>query len=306
MSYSTSLRLGACAILFLAITQFSVEPVDAQPPGRLSPKISSTSGETKVKFTEPLSDRDLSKFRGYQSEEIPPGWKIDGKHLFFDGSGIGDIMTKETYGDFELQVDWKIEEGGNSGIMFRVTPGDEEPFMSGPEIQILDDEAHDDGKSELTSAGALYGLYPATDKSLRKVGGFNNSRIVVEGNKITHYLNSKKVLEAEIGSEDWNKRLAESKFKDWEKFAKSSSGHICFQNHGDPVRFRNIRIKRLGDATDAEQEEGKAAGRGSVGGPPGQSQRAGQAGNRGTIRGRPPGVGDRRGQGENRGGGGGK
>ena len=251
-------RVAICAISMFALLQFWLVPeASAQLQKQM---LEGPIGLDKGgKFVELLANRDMQHFRGYASEEIGPGWSIEGKHLVYDGSGGGDIMTKETYGDFELQVEWKVEEGGNSGIMFRVTTGDDAPYVSGPEFQILDDEAHSDGGSELTSAGALYGLYPATGKKVRGAGKWNKSRIIVKGNNITHYLNNKKVVEAEIGSEDWNKRLAESKFKDWEKFAAATNGHICFQDHGDPVRFRNIRIKSMGEMTEVSDPHGNKA-----------------------------------------------
>ncbi len=190
-----------------------------------------------------LDSNDLSKFRGYQTEEIPSGWSVEDKTLIFNGVGSGDIITKDTFQDFELQVEWNVSEGGNSGIMIRVGLGDSAPYITGPEFQILDDERHADKASELTSSGALYGLYPAERKKIRDAGKWNTSRIVVEGNKITHYLNDTRVVVAEIGSADWSERLAKSKFKDWDKFATLETGHIAFQNHGDPVKFRRIRIK---------------------------------------------------------------
>lgn len=214
---------------------------------------------SKPRFVNLLESKDLSQFRGYAQEEIGEGWSIDGKYLYFDGSGGGDIITREVYEDFDLQVEWKVADGANSGIMYRVSLGDSAPYMSGPEYQILDDAEHSDGENELTAAGSLYGMIPAKDKKLRDVGTWNKTRIIVEGNKITHYLNSKKVLEAEIGSDEWNEQLENSKFKDWEKFAKNKEGHIAFQDHGNEVWFRNIRIKRLGDAGNSDQA--KAGGR---------------------------------------------
>jgi hypothetical protein len=216
--------------------------------------VEADKGGASKKFEELLDTKDLSKFRGYQTEEIPEGWTVQGKNLIFDGTGKGDIITRDTFKDFELQVEWSVEKGGNSGIMFRVTLGDSEPYISGPEIQILDDENHGDGKNELTSAGSLYGLYAPNDKKLNGPGKWNKSRIIVQNGKVTHYLNGVKVLEAEFGSEDWNQRLANSKFKSWEKFNQAQEGHIAFQNHGDPVKFRAIRVKRLGSDTDPDAE----------------------------------------------------
>jgi hypothetical protein len=208
----------------------------------------SKKGATSKKFEELLSSKTLDSFRGYQNDAIGDGWEIQGKYLHFDGSGGGDIITKETYKDFELQFEFKVAVGGNSGVMYRVSLGDKAPYLSGPEYQVLDDSKHKDGGSELTSAGALYALY-APDKESKKTkasgGRWYKAKIIVEGNKIRHYFNNKKVVEAEINSSDWNTKLGASKFKDWEKFAKNSSGHIAFQDHGDEVWFRNIRIKRL-------------------------------------------------------------
>ncbi len=213
-----------------------------------------TGGTTgKARFVNLLDSRDLSQFRGYESEQVGEGWSLDGRDLYFDGSGGGDLITRQTYGDFDLQVEWKVANGANSGIMWRVSLGDSAPYMSGPEYQILDDSEHADGANELTSAGSLYGMFPAKDrdgnKTLRDVGTWNKTRITVVGNRVTYYLNLKKVLETEIGSPEWNEQLGKSKFKDWEKFAKNRGGHIAFQDHGNEVWFRNIRIKRLDNGT---------------------------------------------------------
>ncbi len=248
MRHIQPIRLGALAILSLAAVQFAFVPDALGQRQRLQQQSIQSDAdleEVKEKFVELLGEKDLSQFIGYQTNEVGAGWTIEGKHLVFDGSGSGDIMTKNTYEDFELQLEWKVEEGGNSGIMFRVTTGDEQPYLSGPEFQILDDDAHADGKTDLTSAGSLYGMYPAEGKKLRAVGSWNKSVIVSKGNHVIHKLNGVKVVDATIGDAKWNEKLAESKFKDWEKFAKATTGHISLQNHGDPVRFRNIRIKKL-------------------------------------------------------------
>jgi hypothetical protein len=213
---------------------------------------------SKPRFVNLLDSKDLSLFRGYAQEEIGEGWSLDGKYLYFDGSGGGDIITKDVYDDFDLQVEWKIADGANSGIMYRVSLGDDAPYKSGPEYQILDDAEHQDGKNELTAVGSLYGMFPAKEKTLRDVGTWNKTRIICDGNKITHYLNSKKVLEAEIGSDEWNKQLGDSKFKDWAKYGKNKEGHIAFQDHGNEVWFRNIRIKRL---VGSEMADNKKSGR---------------------------------------------
>lgn len=217
----------------------------------------SAMGKAKPKFEDLLENKDLSRFRGYASKDIGDGWSIDGKYLYFDGSsGSGDIITVDEYDDFELQFDFKVTEGGNSGVMYRVSLGDNAPYFSGPEYQVLDDEEHPDGKNELTSAGSLYGMYAPENKKNRAAGTWNQARIICKGNKVTHYLNGVKVVEAEIGSDEWNERLNESKFKDWDKFAKNKKGHIAFQDHGNEVWYRKIRIKRLSDTATASRSRG--------------------------------------------------
>lgn len=196
-------------------------------------------------FTVLFDGKSLDQFRGYKSQEIGKGWKIDDGNLMFDGSGGGDIMTKKKYSDFELTLDWKVSPGANSGVMYRVTTGDNAPYLSGPEFQILDDTKHRDGKNELTSAASLYALYAPEGKETKPVGQWNSAKILHKGNRIEHWHNGKKVVSAEIGSDDWKKRVAGSKFKDWKKFGASQSGHIVLQDHGDKVWFRNIKIKTL-------------------------------------------------------------
>ena len=154
-------------------------------------------------------------------------------------------MTREEFDDFTLELDWKISSGGNSGIMYRVATGDTAPYYSGPEYQILDSSRHADGKSRLTSAGALYGLYPSPADCEKPAGEWNSAKIVVQGKHIEHWLNGRKIVDCEIGSDDWARRVAQSKFATWEKFGKMARGHIVLQDHGDQVWYRNIRITPL-------------------------------------------------------------
>lgn len=202
----------------------------------------STESESKVLF----DGSSLKNFRGYKTEELGSGWSIDNGTLRFSGKGGGqDIITKEKYASFELTFDWKVSPGANSGVMYRVTTGDDAPYFSGPEYQILDDGKHPDGGNDKTSAASLYGLYSAKDKQLKPVGEWNSAKVVVDGDKVEHWLNGKKVVSTEIGSDDWNSKVADSKFKDWKKFGVAKTGHICFQDHGDEFWLRDIRIRTI-------------------------------------------------------------
>ncbi len=188
---------------------------------------------------------ELSDFRGYTSEEVGAGWSMADGVLHFNGNKCGDLVTKQQFGNFVLEFEWKISEAGNSGVMYRVSLGDKKPYKSGPEFQVLDDAKHKDGKLESHRAGALYALYAPKNKNLNPVGEWNSSKIVLNGNSVQHWLNGKNVVEAELGSQEWNKKVNASKFKTWEKFGKNKKGHLCFQDHGDPVWYRNITIKSL-------------------------------------------------------------
>ena len=167
----------------------------------------------------------------------------------FDGEGGrgggGDLVTKEAYTNFVLMFDWKVSEGANSGVMYRVGLGDRAPYLTGPEYQVLDDAVHRDGGNPKTAAGSLYALYPAEGKALNEVGQWNSAKIVVNGNNVQHWLNDVKVVDIEMQSEDWQAQVAASKFAKWKKFASQETGHIVFQDHGDRVWYRNISIQTI-------------------------------------------------------------
>lgn len=200
-------------------------------------------GDREVGFT-PLFKGESENWKAYGKEGWPEGWKFEDGVLHRHASG-GDLASKGEYGDFDLRFGWKVSPGGNSGVMYRVTESDEPAYLTGPEYQVLDDAKHKDGQNKLTSSASLYALYPPTEDVLKPAGEWNRSRIVVEGNHVRHFLNGKKVVDVEIGSDDWNKQLAASKFATWPKFGKNAKGKIVLQDHGDEVWYRNMRIKDL-------------------------------------------------------------
>ena len=196
--------------------------------------------------------KSIEHFRNYNKKDAPVSnkWKVENGELTLTGSGGGDIVTKDQYESFEFTVDYKISKGGNSGLMFRVIEVEKKPpYDSGPEIQIQDNV---DGKDP-QKAGWLYQMYqpPKDEKTGKPVdatkpaGEWNTLRFVLNGNKGEVYMNGTKYSEWEIGSADWNERLGKSKFAKWENFAKHAKGHICLQDHGNVVSFRNIKIREL-------------------------------------------------------------
>ncbi|QDS98744.1 3-keto-disaccharide hydrolase [Adhaeretor mobilis] len=195
-------------------------------------------------FSALLGEDAAQKWIGYKTQEWPKNWKVE-EGVLSRTAGGGDIMTSEKYDNFDLRFDWKISEGGNSGVLYHVSTGDAQPYKSGMEYQVLDNESHKDGGNTMTSAGSLYAMYAPTKQVVKPAGEWNTGRIVVRGNRIKHFLNGKIVVDAERNGEEWNRKLAASKFATWEKFAKNKNGHISLQDHGNDVWYRNVRIKKL-------------------------------------------------------------
>lgn len=189
-----------------------------------------------------------ANWRGFKKEGVPDEWQTQDGTLALTRGGAGDLITKEKYQDFDLRFDWNISERGNSGVIYRVAeegPNTGATFETGFELQLLDDTGYPEWPRDHLS-GALYDVYTVPESvPATKAGEWNTSRIVVKDGKIEHYLNGKLVAETQLGSDDWKQHLANSKFADWPRFGKVERGHIALQDHGNPVRFRNIRIKPL-------------------------------------------------------------
>ncbi len=193
--------------------------------------------------TTPIALFDGKSLTGWTTldgKPITKGWKVENGLLIRDSRG-GHIVTTKEFKDFELRFEWKIAARGNSGVKYRL-----KKFGSqwlGCEYQIYDDRGKLDSNS---STGSIYALYaPPKDKPLKPVGEFNSSMILVRGNRIEHWLNDRKIVEAEIGSQDWVKRISKSKFNKYDGFAKTTGTKIMLQDHGSQVWFRNITILPL-------------------------------------------------------------
>ena len=205
----------------------------------------SSTQEQQAGWKTLFDGKTTAGWRNYKKETVGPGWTVVDGILTRSGENAGDIITADKYKNFELTLDWRVSEGGNSGIMYRVTEDNDYPWQSGPEMQILDNERHADGKLELTSAGSDFGLYPAPHSATHPAGQWNSVRLVVNGNHVEHWMNGQKVVEYELGSADWKDRVAKSKFNSMPNYGKASEGYIALQDHGDKVEFRNIRIRVL-------------------------------------------------------------
>lgn len=224
--------------------------------------------ETESAATDSLTDQQVedgwqllfdgetySGWHRYGGEPVGPAWKIrDGAMTLVPGeiinwktAGGGDIVTDGVYEDFDLRLEWKISEGGNSGIFYLVDESEEhgDAAATGLEMQVLDSATHPDGKIPKHRAGDLYDLVEAPFRAECPVGAWNQVRIVKEGPHLEHWMNGRKLLEVDLWSNEWDELVAGSKFADWEGFGKSHSGHIGLQDHGDRVWYRNLIIRPL-------------------------------------------------------------
>ncbi|HIL89377.1 MAG TPA: DUF1080 domain-containing protein, partial [Gemmatimonadetes bacterium] len=186
-------------LLLGAVLVFLANPLTAQEHNRL------TAAERAAGWQLLFDGNSLEGWRGYNSEFMPNGWSVENGMLIRTGPG-GDIITEQQFGDFEFYLEWLVGPGGNSGVLVRAVEGQEEVYHGAPEMQILDDAGHPDGRSPLTSAGSNYGLHGAPRGIVKSAGEWNSSRIVVVNNQVEHWLNGDKVVEYELGSADWLRR----------------------------------------------------------------------------------------------------
>jgi hypothetical protein len=228
--------LAACACLLISSFAFA-----QSAPNTLS-------AEEKAAGWKLLFDGQSTKgWVAIGKSEFPKdGWSVkDGVLTLAKGPGGGDIVTEEKFTDFELVWDWKIEEGGNSGLKYNLP----DPTKGvGCEYQLLDDSKHADAKLHGTTrqTGGLYDVLPPVEgKKLNPPGQWNSSRIVVKGNHVEHYLNGGKTAEFEFGSEALKAAVAASKFKQTKGWGEKTASPILLQDHNDPIEFRNIKIRPL-------------------------------------------------------------
>jgi hypothetical protein len=188
----------------------------------------------------------LDAWRGYKSQTLPNGWRQVDATTFEKPDHADDIVTRDQYGDFELQLDWRVAEGGNAGVFYRATEEGEKVYHTGPEYQLLDDPHAPDGKNRLTSAAAAYGLYAAPVGVVKAAGEWNTTRIVARGAHVEHWLNGQKVVDYTLGSPDWEAKVKASKFAEWPGYGRAKRGHVAIQgDHSGTLTIRNARIREL-------------------------------------------------------------
>ena len=185
-------------------------------------------------------------WRGFRQRSMPAGWQAIDETLTRVGQG-GDIVTVDEFGDFELELEWNIPRNGNTGVFYRVTEGDDVMWHTAPEYQIIDNAYDREPLKPVQLAGANYDMHPPLRDVTRAVGSWNQTRLVVRGAHVEHWLNGVKVVEYELWTPDWERRVRASKFKDYPNYARARRGHIGLQDHDARVAFRRIRIRELND-----------------------------------------------------------
>jgi hypothetical protein len=204
----------------------------------------------KPKWKVLFDGKSTAEWRGFRRDTFPSKcWVIEGDAIKTvggcDKADQVDIVTKDKYQNFELEVEWRVAPGANSGIIYLLSEDQDQTWKTGPEMQVLDDDKHPDGKKPSTSAGSVFDIIAPANKTLRPIGEYNQARVVVNNGHVEHWLNGKKVLHYDLGSSTLKDLIAKSKFKTFPRFALNTEGLIALQYHGDDVWFRKVRIRPL-------------------------------------------------------------
>ena len=243
MRFPHSFRVAALALASLVAACTGTPK--AEPAMQPSAPNTLTTAQQAAGWRLLFDGMTMDAWRGYQRQDVPEGWKV------VDGTitkefGTGDIVTRQQFGDFKLELEWKLGTGGNAGIFYRGTEEYEHIYWSAPEYQLLDDATAPNGESRLTSAGADYGLYPSPAEILKPANEWNTARIIVRGNHVEHWMNGQKLLEYELGSPDWEAKVKASKFGVWPNYGRAARGYIAIQgDHDGTLSLRNIRIREF-------------------------------------------------------------
>lgn len=198
-----------------------------------------------------FNGRDLSGWRIRDSSSVPTGWVVRDSALAFAGRGPTSILSTEAFADFELTMEWKVGMGADAGIYLRVWNEKSPPSQVSPEVQLVDNLWNTAGMEPKQTAGACTHLYAPAFDATAPVGQWNRLKVTAVGGRVTHWLNDRKVVEYEIGSDDWRSRLSRSPLKAWPDLGSGTRGFIGLQQFSTAARFRNLKVRPLDLANGA-------------------------------------------------------
>jgi hypothetical protein len=192
-----------------------------------------------------FNGKDMSQWRNFKQDGINPKWRIDQSSIYLSEGGGGDLLTKHAYQNFELTVEWKISKAGNSGIFVLADELGSQIYSHAIEVQIIDNQRHADNKIDSHLSGSLYDIVASPKAAHRAAGEWNKVDIRMHDHRLTVWQNGIETADVTVGSDEWNRLIANSKFSSWAGFAQGSKGHIGLQDHSDPVWFKNIKLREL-------------------------------------------------------------
>lgn len=213
-----------------------------------------SSKEQKEGWTLLFDGTTKTGWHVFNNRSDGSAWKVENGALYLDpkakgprGAGGGDLISEQEFENFHFKIDWKLDSAGNSGIIFQAKedPKYRYAWVTGPEMQIIDNNAHPDAKNNKHRAGDLYDLVAASPEVAKPIGEWNTMEILADRGKLELFLNGKKVVSTIQWDDNWKQMIANSKFKTANEFGIYKKGKISLQDHGDLVWFRNIKIKQL-------------------------------------------------------------
>ena len=244
-------------VLIVIISALSSCGINKTPSTMNTTSANSSANSTLEEGWISLFDgKNLDKWHTYGKSAAGAAWKIDDGAIHLDSMNKvngkikngGNLVSNEEYDNFHLKLDWKIAPKGNSGIIFYIhedTTLYDEPWKTGPEMQVLDNIGHPDAKIHKHRAGDLYDLIASNKETVKPAGEWNRVEIISDKGKLDFYLNGTNVVSTTLWDDNWRSLIAGSKFAKMKGFGTYKSGHIALQDHGDNVWFKNIMIKRL-------------------------------------------------------------
>ena len=212
-----------------------------------------TPAEIKKGWKLLFDGSTLTGWKTYNRTDMATSWGVKDGAIFLDAKkgrsdiAKGDLVTLEDYADFEFYVEWKISDCGNSGIMYRIVedPKYKQPYLTGPEMQVLDNKCHPDAKIITHRSGDFYDVMASKTENVKPAGEWNSVRIIMKGYKLEQWQNGVRQIKLTLGSDEINAIVEKSKWKNQKDWGKARIGKIGLQDHGDAVWFRNIKIRSL-------------------------------------------------------------